>query len=173
MDGPAVSFVNGFVYNTDRGKRVLIPATCQSQSSTRQGYIVGRTGANHFPNTFAVSLNPMRGCDNNQICHTARMERIKQLDVFAAALLQLLLLLLPLRLLPCPHCLCHSSSAVVSLILLLLLLSCLRVLECASGYILNYNTAVAPDPAHRSLNACSSQQARRRVAFRSNLDQLY
>ena len=42
--------------------------------------------------------------------HIARMEQVKQLAAFAAALFQLLLLLL----LPCPHCLCHSISAVVS-----------------------------------------------------------
>ena len=77
------------------------------------GIIVGRRGVNNFTNTFAVSLNPMQGCDNQISMHIARLERVKQLAALAAALLQLLLLLLPLLLLPCPHCLCHPISAIV------------------------------------------------------------
>ena len=45
MEGPAVLFVNGFVYNTDLGKRVLIRATCRLISVVHlAGNIVGSTG---------------------------------------------------------------------------------------------------------------------------------
>ena len=89
---------------------------------------------NHFPNTFAVSLNPMRGCDIYQISiHIARMEQVKQLAALAAALLQLmllplplllllhlLLLLLPLLLLPCPPLFMPFHLRCCPLLLLLL-----------------------------------------------------
>ena len=122
-------------------------------------------GANHFPNTFAVSLNPMRGCDNYQISiHIARMERVKQLAALAAALLQLmllplmlLLLLLLLLLLPCPHCLCDSISAVVLCFCCCCPCITPEFLMRIRVYLLNYN-AVAPDPAHRCLNACSASK---------------
>ena len=136
------------------------------------GNIVGRTGANHFPNTFVVSLNPMRGCDNYQISiQISRMERVKQLAVLAAALLQVLLLLLPLLLLhllpcccpPCCSCCCCPAPTVYAIpppLLSPAFAVAAPVLPqsfgCASGSILNYN-AVAPDPAHRCLNACSIQ----------------
>ena len=152
-----------FPFSFSLGATAPQPPSNDAPASTRQGILSGGRGESFHKYYICSVIEPHAGLWQLPDLHIARMERVKQLAAFAAALLQLLLLLLPLQL-PCPtvyaipSLLLSPASAVAAPLVP-------QSFGCASGYILNYNTAVAPDPAHRCLNACSSQQARQCIGL--------
>ena len=102
--------------------------------------------------------------DEYQFSNAREWPQVKQLTVVAVAA-AVPAAVLPL-LLSCPIVAAiHSTFAAAATPAAAVAAPLPQSSGCASGSVLNCNTVVAPDPAHRCVNACFMRSARQRRPF--------